>query len=798
MLPSGQKWLLSRLRSVLGGLCTGASFTKIDYNFQYGQSDLYYYFLEEINSIPEHDPIFDVIKNYLKERRQAFINAKAELLREIKSVNRINMVDKADFYRRLKSKVDQQLPFPFTGPSHQLSVEKLRGLVDIIDKIILHQASDQIRGALLLPRNQTRDIHQELMYLFNPDLVGKTKRVASYPHVLPTEELSTFFSTLSETLREAKINSKHGLSICFSDQTHMINVRFTDTGWELANINRGNARNFSDEAIGPEIVKSLPHSRQESQLLFSCQFYAPTVHADKVEDCLNAWRQNSVMKSLSKSTYETANFKVINISGKILSWLSIAVAAEDLEKVIELLKHIDNWNDYKHLFPAILHLAIREDKIDFVTELLGKGVPVKCTYDGRNPFHLAAAYGRKDILALLIDNGRGINLKKLINNFDEEGYTPLAIAVEEGNKEIVQQLLDCQKEVLPNLACRNSKTPLNIAVGNKDLAMASTLLESGADPNITFDDRGRTALHLAVILQDIKLVEKLLDYGAIIQSGVCSRGNIVSTLEIANRKGNKAIVALLTSRMAASASIPPPTLGTMNFLTPTFRENNPFKRQPLKKKNQQQKDPQPKDEEQILAVKQSLSEQLEQRRMRLQRDLTHLPQPAQQAKKEVNSEDRQPSSQKKQQRNDSQPQNAEQTFSNRSFDNPLNQRKELQQHGLSSHLPRPALQTKEGFNPKDQLIGIIGKLIDNIRNQKNGRETVRYSDWKTDLLQSISDRLEKETELPQEAKQRYILEIQEVCARRRNFFHFWAEPHSVAEFENLLKEEPTPRSLSFN
>lgn len=722
MLPSGQRWLLTRFRSSLNGLCTGASYTKVDYNFQHGDSKLYYALLEKINSIPENDPIFDVIKNYLEERRQAFINAKAKLLREMKPINRTDIADKTNFYRRLRSKVSQELPFPFTEPVHGLTVESLHELADIIDKIYLHQASNTIREALLLPRNKKRDIHQEIMYLFNPELVGQTKQVASYAHVLPAQELSTFFSTLTEALEEAKISSHDNVSICFFDQTHMINIRFSpDKGWELANINRGKARYYNDQQIGKNIIDSLPDSRQGSQILFSCHFYAPTEQAKKVANCLGIWRQNLARQRSSLSTYETANFKVIDCGRRTLSWLGMAVKAKDIEQVIELLCHIDNWGEYNHLFPAILHLAIRENKIDFVIKLLEKGVSVKCIYEGRNPFHLAAAYGQNDILALLIDEVRGVDLSNIINQYDEDGYTPLAIAVEEGKDGVVQQLL-AYKEVLPNMPCKNLKTPLSIAVENKDLDMVSILLGSGADPNITYDNRGRTPLHLAVIAQDITLVKMLLDYGAIIQSGVYSSSDkMLSTLELANHTGNKAIVALLTSRVDASASISPPNLGTMNFLTPTFAENKPLRLQPLKKKKTQKKESAPQNEEQILAAKLSQEEQLNQRR----------------AKHKARS---------------------------------------------SSY----------------RLIGIIEQLTDNISQQKNGRETVRYSDWKTDLLQSISDRLKEETELTEEARQRYIQEIREVCASRRNFFHFWAEPHSVGEFESLLNEEPISAGVAFN
>lgn len=41
-----------------------------------------------------------------------------------------------------------------------------------------------------------------------------------------------------------------------------------------------------------------------------------------------------------------------------------------------------------------------------------------------------------------------------------------------------------------------------------------------------------------------------------------------------------------------------------------------------------------------------------------------------------------------------------------------------------------------------------------------------------------------------------IDELRKICAIRRNFLHFWAEPHSVGEFEQLLSAYQLPKSNS--
>lgn len=89
---------------------------------------------------------------------------------------------------------------------------------------------------------------------------------------------------------------------------------------------------------------------------------------------------------------------------------------------------------------------------------------------------------------------------------------------------------------------------------------------------------------------------------------------------------------------------------------------------------------------------------------------------------------------------------------------------------------------------KEKLIHIIDTLIDNIKNQNNGRITNRNSDWKTKQLADIQQGLRGEQECTSEIIKLYVDEIRTVCSQKRNSLHFWATPHSVAEFEKLLND----------
>lgn len=716
MLPLGQTWLIKRLRIQLTGLCTGASFTNIE--LHYSDSNLYYELLKKINSIPENESIFDTIRQYLDQRHKELIKIKEELLRKNKSIDRSNLVEKKKFYQQLEQIVNQRIPFPITMPYKNFSVEELRKLAEVMDRIFLHQSPGRIRKAVLFPRNQRRNIHQEIMYLFNPDLAEIMKPIACYPHVLPANKLNIFFSTLSKSLEKSRLSSSDYISISFHDQTHMIAVRlYPGKGWELADINRGKSASYSDKEIGKEIIKSLPHSRQSSKILFSCEFYAPIEQAEEVEKGLAVWRKKLTNIGLNEITYETANFKVIDIKGQPLSWLEIAVQAQDIDKIIELLNHIEAWGDYKHLFPAIFHLAIKENKKDLVVSLLDKGVSVSSLHDGRNAFHLAAAYGQKEILPILIDGTRGINLKELINRYDEEGYTPLAIAVEEKSG-IASQLLE-HPEVLLDMKCKNAKTVLSIAIENLDYEMVATLLKKGANPNKVYDDLGQTPLHLAVQLQDIKLVKMLVENGAVESDYYSiSKHKNISTVELAKSLHDNTIIAYLSAQFEKDPSNSSKQVQTAQSYSKARKEQTALKQQPVPH-----------------TPKSSYEEQLKERLARFQK-MAPLP---------------------------STPQSP-----------PVTREQASTMLGLIAN------------KSNEKLITLLETLSGNIAEQKNGRTTIRYSQWKIDLFATIRARLEKETDLTSEKEQQYIAEIREACAKKRNGFHFWSKPHSVDEFESLL------------
>lgn len=121
---------------------------------------------------------------------------------------------------------------------------------------------------------------------------------------------------------------------------------------------------------------------------------------------------------------------------------------------------------------------------------------------GRYPLHEAAAKGRIILLKILLDNGADTSVT------DAAGRTPIELAILEGRTEAADVLGKAGATFDP------SAMVLLIAQrGTEDRDVVKFLKRHGADMNAT-DEKGNTALMLAVIRNNHRLVHHLVEYGA--------------------------------------------------------------------------------------------------------------------------------------------------------------------------------------------------------------------------------------------------------------------------------------------
>jgi ankyrin repeat protein len=190
--------------------------------------------------------------------------------------------------------------------------------------------------------------------------------------------------------------------------------------------------------------------------------------------------------------------------------------------------------------------AAMTNNIEQVQEALNDGANVNADKthagiagdrNGETALITASAYGHKEIMAMLLEWGSGVNV------YDYSGHTALIKASMHGHTEIAAMLLEWGADV--NAKDNIASTALIWASVKGHTAIVAMLLENGADVN-TKDDKGNTAFIWASRTGHTAIVAILLENG----SDVNAKNNDVgggskTALHWASWNGHTAIVAML-------------------------------------------------------------------------------------------------------------------------------------------------------------------------------------------------------------------------------------------------------------
>ena len=113
---------------------------------------------------------------------------------------------------------------------------------------------------------------------------------------------------------------------------------------------------------------------------------------------------------------------------------------------------------------------------------------------------------KKDIVLLLIGKNKYINIK------NEQNHTPLTLAIQKGEYEIVKKLLECGADVNYKAeisGLMGEMTPLSLALLHKDLKITTLLIKYGAEHKESYS--GWNAFKKAVLKDDKEVYELLFD-----------------------------------------------------------------------------------------------------------------------------------------------------------------------------------------------------------------------------------------------------------------------------------------------
>ena len=203
-----------------------------------------------------------------------------------------------------------------------------------------------------------------------------------------------------------------------------------------------------------------------------------------------------------------------------------------------------------------LHSAAFNGEIEIVKTLISNGADVNVkNKEGKTPLHIAllslekvgnqkteVSISRSEIVKTLILNGANVMNIVVSTEHKINLLTPLHIAAFYGDKELVKILISNGANVNAKDAY-GSKTPLHNAAFNGDKKIVKTLISNGARV-YAIDNEGRTPLHIALSL--FEKVENQVSKASIGRAEVVktliSNGadvNIVSEATMINLKMNK-------------------------------------------------------------------------------------------------------------------------------------------------------------------------------------------------------------------------------------------------------------------
>lgn len=193
-------------------------------------------------------------------------------------------------------------------------------------------------------------------------------------------------------------------------------------------------------------------------------------------------------------------------------------------------------NIQDHQGKTLLHWAVIKKATSIIEKLLELGAnPDIKTNKGESPLQLAFANEYFDGISILYKARPNTNLNLLSRG---DGGSALHMAVKIQSTWMVKLCLDHGLKI--NCPDIYATTPLHIAIEKKNFEIIEILLKSDKSRNIVniSDTNGKTFLHRAVEGGDLKLVKCLVEYGALIH---IYDGNGKTPIDLAEEKNFKKI-----------------------------------------------------------------------------------------------------------------------------------------------------------------------------------------------------------------------------------------------------------------
>lgn len=200
----------------------------------------------------------------------------------------------------------------------------------------------------------------------------------------------------------------------------------------------------------------------------------------------------------------------------------------------------------KELFEAVnrgdvtkINELLKQGKVQAnATDEQGEGFLWKATLNGNN----------EAVLALLKASDIDVNTRKADSSTNSYGYNLLQWYVEQRNITIVSELLSKGAKINEAMDDEIGYTPLHLAISNGDIQMLDLLLKVPSIKPNTPDKSGASPLHLAICRGNQEAIDKLLEEGADVNA-VDNFGR-TSLHMLVTYKGNQATIVKVLQKGA--------------------------------------------------------------------------------------------------------------------------------------------------------------------------------------------------------------------------------------------------------
>ena len=317
--------------------------------------------------------------------------------------------------------------------------------------------------------------------------------------------------------------------------------------------------------------EATPNSRDRKWIRSPISWAVKEGHTEIVQALLNDDRTDV---NLQEKSGDTALMIAVNSQPKMVTlllcsgradprianrqgWTPLSRAARDADGEVGLLlaQHLrlilDGDDGAAHCQHVFFYAAImgHVDVVQYLVIYFGEKLDPNADGQqyGRGAFSIAAAGRRVDVVRFLLE--WSVTEPNLQTHWKRQ--TSLFVAAENGNEDIVEVLIECEKVGL-EIPDMHGTTPLGVAADRNHEGVVRRLLGASrpANPNAR-DENGQTPLFNAAFYGHLGIVELLLDAPGIDPQVGDSDGK--TALEVALENGNTSVVEALQKYIANSS-----------------------------------------------------------------------------------------------------------------------------------------------------------------------------------------------------------------------------------------------------